>query len=318
MDKLERLLNLTAALLEAERPLSAEDLRERVPGYPEVRESFRRQFERDKDDLREMGIPLRVVPVPGSVPAIDGYEVRKDDYYLRDPGLTAAELAALHLASSLVHLDGLQGLGGLWKLGGAVETNVPSNVGAAVEPLPANPDLVTLWGAVTERRVATFTYRDTEREIHPYRLDYQNGHWYVSGFDRVRSEERVYRLDRVAGPVRLIGGKEAFVRPTGAVPGLSLEPWQIGDGEPVHARLWVDATQAAVASHQVGSSAVEETRPDGSVVLGLDVTNIHGFRAFVLGFLDHAEVLSPEPFRCDIVAWLEAQLGPADRAESPR
>ena len=69
MDKLERLLNLTAALLHAETPLTAEDLRTRVGGYPEAKVAFRRTFERDKDDLRSMGMPLRVETVPGVDPA---------------------------------------------------------------------------------------------------------------------------------------------------------------------------------------------------------------------------------------------------------
>ena len=71
MDKLERLLNLTAALLHAEIPLTAEELRDRVGGYPDTKATFRRAFERDKDDLRSMGMPLRVEPVPGVDPPVD-------------------------------------------------------------------------------------------------------------------------------------------------------------------------------------------------------------------------------------------------------
>ena len=71
MDKLERLLNLIAALLETPRAMSAEEIHERVPGYPEDSgATFRRAFERDKDDLREMGVPLRVETVPGSDPPL--------------------------------------------------------------------------------------------------------------------------------------------------------------------------------------------------------------------------------------------------------
>jgi predicted DNA-binding transcriptional regulator YafY len=54
----------------------------------------------------------------------------------------------------------------------------------------------------------------------------------------------------------------------------------------------------------VGGEAVIEERGDGSVVIELPVTNADGFRSFVLGFLDHAEVLSPPELRDDIVAWL--------------
>ena len=83
--KLERLLNLIAALLETPRALSAEEIRARVPGYPdEAGPTFRRAFERDKDDLREMGVPLRVETVPGTDPPQTGYRIPRDEYYLRE------------------------------------------------------------------------------------------------------------------------------------------------------------------------------------------------------------------------------------------
>ena len=68
MARLERLVNLSAALLAADRALTAEELRERVPGYPDEKSSFRRQFERDKDALRELGIPLQTVTLRNPSP----------------------------------------------------------------------------------------------------------------------------------------------------------------------------------------------------------------------------------------------------------
>ena len=65
MSRIERLVNLTAALLAAERPLSADELRSRVPGYPDEKASFRRQFERDKEVLRDLGLPLSMESLPG-------------------------------------------------------------------------------------------------------------------------------------------------------------------------------------------------------------------------------------------------------------
>ena len=68
VDKLERLMNLVAVLLDTMRPLSAEELRDQVPGYPESGTTFHRAFERDKEDLRELGVPLVVEPIPGIDP----------------------------------------------------------------------------------------------------------------------------------------------------------------------------------------------------------------------------------------------------------
>ena len=52
-----------------------------------------------------------------------------------------------------------------------------------------------------------------------------------------------------------------------------------------------------------------DARPDGSVVLRFPVTNRAGFRSFVLGFLEHAEVLGPPDLREELITWLAAQAG---------
>jgi predicted DNA-binding transcriptional regulator YafY len=303
VSKLERLLNLTAALLETPRLLTAEEIRRRVPGYPEGTTAFRRAFERDKEDLREMGVPLLVEERPGTDPPIEGYRIPKDEYYLRDPGLAPDELAALHLAASAVRLDGLEGIEALWKLGGVVGDDGPAR--PAVASLPTSPALPALFAAVAERRPARFRYHGEEREVDPYRLDFARGRWYVSGYDHLREDERQFRLDRIDGPVEL-GEPGSYERPSTAVPGARVQPWQLGEGEPVVARLLVDADQAPWATHHVGADAVVARHGDGSVELAVPVSNRPAFRSFVLTFLDHAEVLGPPELRDEVVAWLEA------------
>jgi proteasome accessory factor B len=301
--KLERLLNLMAVLLEAPRPITAGEIQQRVAGYPESESSFHRAFERDKDDLREMGVPLRIEMVPLSNPPADGYRIRKQDYYLRDPGLDADELEALNLAASTVRLDGGPRMEALWKLGGAVGVSAGDVPG--VGPLPADPNLVAAFTGVMERRVLRFGYRGVDRQVNPYRLDFARGRWYLNGFDHVRGEERWYRLSRVEGNVAVGDQRDAFRRPEEAVPGLQLDPWQLGEGDPVQARVLFDAEQAPLVRHSVGSDRVAEERPDGSVVVVFDVTNVDGFRSFVLSFLDHAVVLEPDHLRDEIVGWVD-------------
>lgn len=302
-EKLERLLNLMAALLETHKPMTAAEIRRRVPGYPDTKESFRRAFERDKDDLREMGIPLLLDHVEGSNPPVEGYRIPKDQYYLRNPGLEPDELAAMHLAASAVQLDGIEGLTGLWKLGGVPDQAPGAAPGVDVAALPGGDTLVQLFEAVAQRRPATFRYRDTERTVDPYRLDFHRGRWYMSGFDHVRVDERNFRLDRIEGDVRL-GRPRSFERPSTDIPGTRVEAWQLGEGEPVVARVLVDADQAPLALQQLGQDAVQEERADGSIVFALAVTSVPGFRSFVLGFLEHAEVLDPPELRAAVVDWL--------------
>jgi predicted DNA-binding transcriptional regulator YafY len=298
--KLERLLNLTALLLDARRPLAAADIQEQL-GYPEDKVAFRRAFERDKEELRAMGIPLVVEPVPGVLPEVDGYRIPREEYALRDPGLTSDELAALHLAASAVQVEGLPATEGLLKLGGLV-TDGARDLGVHVAPLPADPNLARLFGAVSSRRPVQVRYRDADRTIDPYRLEFQRGRWYLTGFDHLRGEERSYRLDRIDGEVALLDG--TFEAPATAVPGQARGTWELGAEPPVRARVRIDAAQASWAVQHVGPDHVVAEDPDGSVVVELPVTNRAAFRSFVLSFLEHAEILEPAELRDDLVAWL--------------
>jgi len=305
--KLERLLNLTALLLETPRPLSAQEIRTRLGAYPDETDAFRRAFERDKEDLRAMGVPLDVADVPGAVPAVEGYRIPKDRYYLRDPGLTPDELGALRLAASVVQLDGLSASEGLLKLGGLVgESDGP---GLAVGSLPGS-GVGPLFGAIAAQTAVRFGYKGEQRTVDPYRLDFQRGRWYLSGYDHARDGERRFRLDRFESPAEVLADRH-FERPAVAVPGVQLEPWQLGGGEPTQARVLVESAQAPWIVQHLGPAAVAEERPDGSVVVTMTVTNRDNFRSFVLTFLDHAEVLSPQDLRDDIVDWLAQQV--ADR-----
>lgn len=304
MDRLERLINLVAALLEAERPLTSDELHHRLPGYADNTAAFRRAFERDKDVLREMGVPLVLEAVDPARPGVDGYRIPKEEYYLTDPGLEADELAAIHLAATAVQLEGARGVEALWKLGGWVAEEGPPPATAA---LPGAAHLGAAFAAISRRRPVTFSYRGAQRRVDPWRLAFRNGHWYLAGRDHDRDDERNFRLDRVAGDITVDESGEAF-EPPADTPGQAV-PWQMGDEEPVTARLLVDADHVGWAVGQVGADAVESRRDDGSVVLTVHVTNRSAFRSFVLGFLDHAEVLDPPELRAEMVSWLEQLCG---------
>src|SRR5918992_1189633 len=101
--RIERLINLIAALLESRRPLTAEEIRAEIAGYDqETHEAFRRAFERDKEALRAMGVPLEVRPTDPFSDQADGYFIDKSSYYLPELDLAPDELAALRLAADSV------------------------------------------------------------------------------------------------------------------------------------------------------------------------------------------------------------------------
>jgi proteasome accessory factor B len=307
--KLERLLNLTALLLAARLPVTAEEVQRQLD-YPEDQAAFRRAFERDKDELRSMGIPLRVEPVPGRMPAVDGYRIPRDEYALRDPGLTTDELAALHLAATAVQVEGLSPTAGLLKLGGLVG-GPDAELGVPFATLPADPNLSVLFGAVSSCSPIGLRYRERERRIDPYRLEFQRGRWYLTGLDHSHDEERNFRLDRIEGAVTVLD-EPPFARPESTSLGGARGAWALGGDDEVVARVRIDAEQARWAVQHVGPDHVVADEDDGAVVIELPVTNRDAFRSFVLGFLDHAELLSPQELRDDLIDWLTTVAGGAE------
>jgi proteasome accessory factor B len=314
VERLERLVNLVAALLDARQPLSREELRVRVGGYSDDADSFRRNFERDKELLREMGMPLVLEPLDRSQPeGATGYRIPRDRYQLPDPGLADDELSALHLAASAVDVEGAWGrsaaTGALWKLAAAgaphgTELMAAAHPSAAAVTLPAGDRVAVLFGAVAERQPVRFRYHGAPRLVDPWRLSFRNGQWYLAGWDHSRGGSRTFRLDRIESAPEPAGPPGAFERPP-AGSSVPPPPWQLGDDEETIATLLVDPGQADWAVTAAGPASVTERRHDGSVVLAITVTNRDAFRAFVLGFLDHAQLLGPPALVDDLIDWLE-------------
>jgi proteasome accessory factor B len=302
--RLSRLLKLVATLSETSRPMTARELRDEVGGYDEGDEAFKRTFARDKEELRELGVEIDVVERSDLDPPVLGYRIPRSSFALRDPGLEPDETAALQLAASLVRLEGLAGDDGLWKVSGAAPgaAAVPSTPGSA---LPATPQLTTLFAAVAERRITRFAYRGRRREVEPYRLHFGRGRWYLLARQREETDAKHFRLDRI-DDVPEVGAAWAFEAPRADIDVDVPDPWQLGDGPPRTAQVAIDAAQAPSAVAVLGEHAVIEEHDDGSIVVELSVTHDDGFRSFLFGFLEHAEVLAPDDLRADVVAWLEA------------
>jgi proteasome accessory factor B len=301
IDRLERLTNLVATLLDTRRPMLLDEIVELVPGYPDDKPAYRRQFERDKDTLRGIGIPVRLESIDGLGPE-QGYRIPADEYYLPSLDLTPDEQAALHIAVTAVRLEGGPAPAeALWKLGGR-----EGEAANALAALPTVPALPALFDAYRSRAAVTFDYRGEQRHVDPWGILFRRGHWYVVGHDHDRGDPRSFRVDRIDGDVE-VGPSQAFDRPARLEPGAILrdEPWRYGDEDVVSARVAVDALHAAAVVDQVGEDAVIERRDDGSIVVELPVTNTEAFLSFVLGLIDAAEVIAPPQLRDEMRVWLD-------------
>lgn len=300
LDRLERLTDLVLVLLHARRPLTLDEIANEVPGYPASHDARRQAFERDKRLLREDGIPVLTEPVGGQEQY--GYRIDPDTFYLPDLHLSADEQAALHLAVAGVHLGDPSGRDALLKLGasGVAEARP---VAALVPPAA----LVALFDAVRSHAEVAFAYRGEDRRVAPSGLWFREGRWYLVGWDLARQAPRTFRVDRVEGDPR--PGPPGSARPpAGFDPTAEApeDPWRPGEGDEDDVLLAVDAIEAARVVEEVGERAVAAHHDDGSVLLRLGVTSPEALRSWVLGLLDHAEVVGPPPVRADLVAWLSA------------
>jgi proteasome accessory factor B len=309
--KVDRLLNIVAALQASTVPLTAEELRARVPGYEDqTDDTFRRTFERDKDDLRSAGVPVETVVVEHHEQPKAGYRIRRDRYELPDPGLSPEELASLHLAATSVRLEGIpydEVDDALRKLGGV--TGAEPDSGVPVSAVAAPAALSALFEAVLEHREVSFTYGSESRHLQPHRLQYEQGRWYVSGHDVDRDATRSFRLDRIGGAVTT--GEPGAFDPPDDLPGVRLRPWELGEGAPITAHVLLEETVAGPVLAEDPDLVVSERRRDGSVVVELQVRSEAGLRSFVLSHLDRAELLDPPELRQDLITWLQALVGNA-------
>jgi proteasome accessory factor B len=306
VERVERLTNLLALLLETSQPLSLVEIAGELTGqYPESQTARRAAFERDKTALREIGVPIDQEIVPGGEYAGQTrYWIDRERYELRDLDLEEDEARALQVAMAATRPGSTSGQEALWKLGaGVLEHSAPVAV-----VLPDAPGLPVLRDAVAGRTSVRFRYRDVDRTIDPWGVLLRDGFWYLIGYDHGHREQRTYRIDRIEGAVGPISGS-TFERPTGFDPRAAFpeDPKLIGATETVPvARVRIDAARAGAAVRDLAEERVLWRGDDGAVEVEVPCANLPAFRSWLLGFSDHAEVIAPEDVRAHVVEWLEA------------
>lgn len=306
MAKMTRLLNLTAALINASVPMTAEELRQKVDGYPDSDVAFHRAFERDKDDLRELGVPLDTVTVEHHEIPKAAYNIDRARYALRNPGFSPEELAALQLARTAVMFEGLEAdeiQDTFRKLGGI---KAESSGSGALGSIPLSDDLAVIFGAINERRLLEFDYTDERRTVEPTSLQFVRGRWYLSAFDRGRDGVRNFRTDRIDG--ELTAGEPGSFTPRSTDSELVTSPWATGDLDAVRTLVIIDQEPAQATLSEYPDLVVSEELEDASVVVEIPVRNQAGFFGFMAGLLDKAEIVEPSSLRDGYIAWLSERL----------
>ena len=302
----ERMMNLLALLVDRAKPLTLRQVRQELgTQYPESDEAARAAFERDKAALREMGIPIETKTLGGDAAGEVTYWVNRSNYELSDLRLTQEERDALQLAVATVHLGAQHGEEALWKLGGERilgKASMSVNIGLV------DSNMATITDAVMKRKTLNFEYKGEKRQVDPYGMLSRNGFWYIIGFDHLRRDKRVFRVDRIEGSV-WAGEPRAFKTPAdfdvaAAVP-TEKQMLAAGDGEVTNAVVLVDASLAPIVRREFGETSVIRDRQDGSVEFSIPCANMEGFRLWLFAMVESAEVLEPQNVRDQVMAWLE-------------
>ena len=313
--KTERLVNLTMALMATRRLLTVSEIGRLIEGYePDDTEAggeaFRRMFERDKEELRELGIPLQAAPIDPLHGDEIGYRIVRSDYALPELALDPEEAAALGLAARFWSSARLSAAAesALRKLAaGGLEPLAPPGLEARVEA--SEPAFDPLFAAVLDRNEVGFSYRRpgaqaTVRRLQPWGLVSWHGRWYVGGHDLDRNETRVFRLSRITGPVTMTSPPDAYVIPPDADVRTMVTAAYEGERR---------ATRTALIRLAPGTGNLLRNRsrvvPGPADTLEIDFVSLHGFADMVAAYGPDAVVLAPAELRALVVARLRAFIG---------
>lgn len=317
MNKAERLINLIAMLLEARRPVTLERIRNSIPGYQQASvSSFKRMFERDKSELREMGVPIRVEPVDAFGEEM-GYRIPKEEYYLPEIDFTPEEKVALLLVNRLAS----GGMIPLSQEAGSALLKLSPDLGDAgrmgrmgyaplrfAHPAESLETLTRLWEASVRRRTVRFTYRSLgssrsqERSIDPYGLYFDRGAWYVVGYCHLRGEIRSFRVSRIESEVEAVaahGEGPDFARPEDfrLREHARILPWEFEEGTYYQAEVRFSPRIAWLVERDLGDVYPFRSLKGGGGKLRVTVRNEEAFCNWLLSFAEDAEVVSPPELR---------------------
>ena len=317
MRRIERLINLIAALLDSPRPMTADEIREQIAGYQGTSQSaFRRNFERDKETLRAMGIPLELRTLDPFGVDPDGYTIPKDRYYLPELDVEPDELAALRIAADAILGSNEIAEAGLMKLA-AESDGLPAagpRIAWAADLAAEQPLLAAVYTAVAERETIRFAYRASgqdearDRTVEPYSLVHRRGHWYIVGRDIDRDAVRAFKVERVAGSITPTGGTYSVPESFDAAAHLGGEAWEVGPDEPEPATVRFSPGMRWWAEQNLHGSAQREA-PGGGLDVDLPVSNLDALISWVIGFAGEVQIVTPESARDQMRAHLRKWAG---------
>ncbi len=329
----ERLFSLVLALVATEHGLTKAEILSNVQGYRQRYEvrgdnaSLERQFERDKDDIRELGVPLETIESPQDAGNNQNlrYRIPKGAYDLpAEVSFTPEEVTLLNLAGEVWREGSLsseshRALLKLASLGIAVDD---PTIGYAPRVRVREPAFGPLTSAIERQLVVKFPYfKPGERTallrtVAPLALVQHQGRWHLSSIDRDRDEPRTFLLSRIVGPVTTT--RTAFERPAGVdhaaaalaeldrVLQLNTVVITVEPGSDAESRFIARAIGSTAAADDSGDSGVSEGRDGDPVTFTLNYSDQVLMADELASYGPEVRVLRPAAMRDQVIARLRA------------
>ena len=213
--KTERLINLTLALLSSKRYLTKSEIFNNVAGYSGSPETMERMFERDKDELRNLGIRIEVRALDPLFEDDQGYLIDSDTFQINPNDFSQEEIFLLTMAANLWHGSALQkdskaALLKIQSLDGLVATNTVAS--PVIEDNEDSKKLLLIFDAVERFITLEFEYKGTIRQVKPYGIYTRRGFWYLAAQenDLVKS----FKVVRIGQQIRATSKAQAFDKPS--------------------------------------------------------------------------------------------------------
>lgn len=214
----ERVFSLVLALVASPQGLNKHQLLSSVHGYSADyvpggdNRSLERKFERDKEHLRTIGVPLETLDDPGDPGnnQLLRYRIVKSTLQLPESvRFSADELVMLRAAAQAwsegsLSADSRRAVMKLGSMGSSLDLR---QLGVAPQVTIREPQAADLRQAIEGQYPVHFLYRRADQEVPetrhvmPLRLHRADGRWHLISFDFERQEHRVFLLSRMVGSV---------------------------------------------------------------------------------------------------------------------
>ena len=303
--KSERLVNLVIALLATKRYLTKSEIFRTIEGYEGSSESMERMFERDKDELRALGIEIEVSALDPLFDDEIGYRIRFENYVMDHSGFTTNEIAYMSLAAQVWKEEALSEMAqhAMRKFAGLASPIDISEIPAIAPVLINAPKFLNeIIDCISKRTTIEFVYLDSEmktqsRQVNVYSYFSFKGNWYFSGLDLRKMEIRTFKCDRIVGDVSVSKDSKTYEIPEEYISSTESEE----NAYELTAQLLVRKGRGS----QLRNRASKIVTAEDFDAVDVPYSSENELLSLVLWHLDDVQVLAPSVLRDSVIKSLK-------------